>query len=726
MSQPSADSVREQLGRILADERFAGSLHLTRFLRFAVEETLAGRSEGVKESVLGLEVFHRGSDFDPRLDPIVRVQAAKLRTRLKEYYQAHGKTDPVIIELPKGAYVPVFRLREELAAVAEAEPRAAVPAGETAARPAAARRFPLVVGIGVAGLAALAVVFWAIQRGGPAPQLRLRQLTFDTGSTAFPTISPDGNWLAYASNRSGKGDQDIWVQQVGGGEPVQLTKHEASDISPDFSPDGTRIVFRSHREGGGIYVTSILGTGERKLAGEAWRPRFSPDGNFIVYQGVSPRVGGDLYVIPSGGDQPRLVPIGSEVVLGGGPTWTPDGRHIIFAGTRGSQQDWWVVPVAGGTPVTTGLRGALQRLGIAWPVGMTPGGWIGHRHVFALTRGNTRNLWEVPFSPENWKVAGPPRQITFGSAVEDWPRVSLAGQIVFSSEIQRTNLWALPTDASTGRVSGAPVELTLDASLPPGSFWNVPRFSANAKVLVYASERSGNPDVWVRDLVSGSEFALTANPWPEDQPLLSRDGLRIAYLSQEGNRRTLHVAEIRSRLAKEVCPDCGAPEDWSADDRQILCISDDRHAIYALDLASGQRLEVLRNPGLRFQHVALSPDGRWAAVSPAGDPSFLIRLENGKSIEQSTWNVISKDTSVESVHWSPDGKVLYFLSRRDDFFCLWAQRINPSTGEPTGEAFSVQHFHTRRLPWSTWISVDSTKVVVRLTEPLSNVFMISR
>jgi Tol biopolymer transport system component len=726
MSQPRADSVREELDRILADEHFAGSLHLSRFLRFAVEETLVGRGESVKESVLGLEVFHRGADFDPRLDPIVRVQAAKLRTRLKEYYQGQGKTDPVIIELPKGAYVPVFRLREELAAVAEAEPRAVVSTGETPAPPRTARRFPLWVGIAVTGLAVVVVAFWATRRGGPPPQPRLRQLTFDTGSTTFPAISPDGKWLAYASNRSGKGDLDIWVQQVGGGEPVQLTKHEASDISPDFSPDGTRIVFRSNREGGGIYIISVLGTGERKLAGEAWRPRFSPDGNFIVYQGNSPRAGGDLYVIPSGGGQPRLVPIGSQVVLGGGPAWTPDGKHIVFAGARGSDQDWWVAPVSGGTPVSTGLRVALQRAGIVWPVGMTPGDWSGQRQIFALARENTQNLWEVSFSSANWKVTGSPRQITFSSAREDWPRLSRAGQIVFSSEIERTHLEGLPIQASAATVLGAPVELTHDASLQPGSFWNVPRFSANPHLLVYASERSGNPDVWVRDLASGSEAALTANPWPEDQPLLSRDGSRVAYQSQEGHRKALQVADLRSRLSKEVCPDCGVPEDWSLDDRQILYISDAQHAVYALDLASGQRSEVLRNPGLRFRHVTISPDGRWLAASPDGDPSFLVRLENGKAAERAPWKVISKDTSVESVHWSQDGKLLYFFSRRDDFPCLWAQRVDPSTGGTSGEAFPVQHFHTRRSPWSTWISVDTTKLVVRLTEPLSNVFVVSQ
>ncbi|MEK7407296.1 MAG: hypothetical protein AAB225_19650 [Acidobacteriota bacterium] len=718
MPPVTADAVREQLSRILANDRFTGAHHLTRFLRFVVEETLAGRGDSVKESVVGLEVFRRGSDFDPRLDPIVRVQAAKLRSRLKEYYEVEGKADAVLIELPKGGYVPVFRPREEHKPAAPAESQAArLPA----------RRFPLWAAIPLVGVVIVAVVWWALRPRASAPQLQFRQLTFDTGNTAFPAVSRDGKLVAYASDRGGKNNLDLWVQQVGGAEPIQVTRHEAADITPDFSPDGARIVFRSHREGGGLYVVSVLGTGERKLAADGWRPRFSPDGAWMVYQGTSRRRGGDLYVMPSGGGQARLVSIGNEIVLGGSPVWTPDGKHLIFLGTKAGEQEWWVVPAAGGTPVKTGLRPAVERLGITWPVSTTvPGDWNANRHVFAFTLGNTRNLWEAQFSPGSWKVAGAPRQITFGSALEDEPRVSQTGLIVFSSEVQRTHLWGWPLRAGDGTVSGAPVQLTHDASLPPGSFWNVPRFSATVNTLAYTSERSGNRDVWLRDLATGSEFAITANPWPEDQPLLSRDGSRVAYQSEHENRRSLQVAAVRSPLPKEVCPDCGAPEDWSADDRRVLFIGDQQHTVYLLDVASGQRTEVLRAPGFRFRHVTVSPDGRWLAVTAAGDPSFLVRLEDDRAVERQSWRVITKDTSVESVHWSHDGKILYFFSRQDDFPCLWGQRINPATGELAGEAFAVQHFHSiGRSPWSAWLSAGPTRLVVRLTDPLSNIFLAS-
>ena len=102
-------SVNDQVARITKSPPLVSSPSLCRFLRYIVEETLAGRASGIKEQVLGLEVFDRGQDFNPRLDPIVRVQARNLRSRMAKYYEGPGQADPIRIELPKGTYIPVFQ-----------------------------------------------------------------------------------------------------------------------------------------------------------------------------------------------------------------------------------------------------------------------------------------------------------------------------------------------------------------------------------------------------------------------------------------------------------------------------------------------------------------------------------------------------------------------------------------------------------------------------------------
>ncbi|HTP33500.1 MAG TPA: hypothetical protein VMJ75_15080 [Candidatus Acidoferrales bacterium] len=104
-------SINDQLERILNTPPLVSSPSLSRFLRYVVEETAAGRGAAIKEYTLGLNVFDRGDEFNPRLDPIVRVQARNLRARLDKYYETSGADDPIRIELPKGTYVPVFHYR---------------------------------------------------------------------------------------------------------------------------------------------------------------------------------------------------------------------------------------------------------------------------------------------------------------------------------------------------------------------------------------------------------------------------------------------------------------------------------------------------------------------------------------------------------------------------------------------------------------------------------------
>ena len=104
--------VREELERILASPTFHQSDRLKRFLTFIVREAIEGRRDELKEYVIGVQVFGKEESFDPRTDPIVRVQARRLRAKLVHHYREEGRADDLIIDLPKGGYAPVFRRRE--------------------------------------------------------------------------------------------------------------------------------------------------------------------------------------------------------------------------------------------------------------------------------------------------------------------------------------------------------------------------------------------------------------------------------------------------------------------------------------------------------------------------------------------------------------------------------------------------------------------------------------
>ena len=125
MTLPAIDSL---VRKIVSSRAMARSERLARFLEFTVSETMAGNAGQIKEFVVGVEVFGRTRDYDPRLDPIVRVEARRLRMKLRKYYDTEGRDDRIRIEYPKGSYVPAispFR-PEDQPADASGEPRRAI------------------------------------------------------------------------------------------------------------------------------------------------------------------------------------------------------------------------------------------------------------------------------------------------------------------------------------------------------------------------------------------------------------------------------------------------------------------------------------------------------------------------------------------------------------------------------------------------------------------------
>lgn len=132
-SDLACDAIGEQLGRILASPEFHATDKMRDFLRFVVEEKLAGRSHRIKGYTVAVNVFGRNEDFDGTNDPIVRIQAGRLRRALERYYLVAGVSDPILIDIPKGGYVPRFAARPSEAALPAAPPDPAATHAPTAA-----------------------------------------------------------------------------------------------------------------------------------------------------------------------------------------------------------------------------------------------------------------------------------------------------------------------------------------------------------------------------------------------------------------------------------------------------------------------------------------------------------------------------------------------------------------------------------------------------------------
>jgi eukaryotic-like serine/threonine-protein kinase len=131
-------------------------------------------------------------------------------------------------------------------------------------------------------------VVWYFARPSPVQTAAgrrpaMRRLTADSGLTTQPALSPDGKWVAYASDRESEGNLDIWVQQIATGERRKLTSDGADEHEPSFAPDSSRVAYRSEQDGGGIYLVSILGGEPKRVVRAGRRPKFSPDGTRLAY-----------------------------------------------------------------------------------------------------------------------------------------------------------------------------------------------------------------------------------------------------------------------------------------------------------------------------------------------------------------------------------------------------------------------------------------------------------
>ena len=566
-----------------------------------------------------------------------------------------------------------------------------------------------------------------------APKPFLTRLTSDVGWTDYPAISLDGKILAYASDRSGDGNLDIWVQQIPDGAPVRLTRHAADDIEPSFSADGSRIAFQSSRLGGGIYVIPTLGGEERLLAARGFSPRFSPDGNWIAY-GVAEEGGSRIYVAPATGGP--ATPVAAGFYRTQAHLWSPDGRYLLFWGQRQrdappeNNVDWYVAAVPGGPPVRTEARSLLLREAFQAFQGLPfPDAWMsaGNRILFHGNIGDSSNIWQVAISPENWHVGGTPQRATFGTTDEAAASVTSDGRMVFISRTMGSDIWSRLIDANRGKLEGPLKRVTQDAADDYD-----PTLSDDGATLVFRSRRSGRFGVVLRRLGSNAETVLTRTP-ADHYPAVSRDGTRVAYSFQQNGKMPIFVVAASGGTPDRVCDDCGEVKEWSPAGDQILYVTThDPSGVGLLKIGSSHNDAWLSNPRYGIYNPRVSSDGGWIAfngrtgrLAPA--QIFVAKVEGSVVAAEKEWIVVSNDG--DAPNWSPQAGLLYFWSDRDGSPCLWTQRLDPATKRPTGPPLSIQHFHSRGLSLrnlhlgAPGIAVARDKIVFNLGEHTGNIWM---
>ncbi len=290
--------------------------------------------------------------------------------------------------------------------------------------------------------------------------------------------------------------------------------------------------------------------------------------------------------------------------------------------------------------------------------------------------------------------------------------------ILFAPERRRTNIWGLGLNGS-----GPLQQLTHDSSLRPGYYGTWPALSGDGNVLAFITERTGSPDICLKDLRSGAEQLLAASPSLQSPLFLDRTGSRIVFVREQGSKTSVLLRNVVEKTDRVLTTGCPVLHDWSSDGEFLLC-------------ARGNNLFQLRTsvPGsIPLLYLAqapfvarFSPDRRWISyVSPSGQGNnvdgFLAPLDGSNrtiQICQEVWNL--------SLHWASDGNAVYYWSTRNGFRCLYKQPLDPDSKTPQGAPVAILHRHgVQAYPWSGGtLAVSSDRLAMTLMDELANIWKV--
>jgi Tol biopolymer transport system component len=502
-----ATAVRAQLDKILASDLFSRSERLTKFLRYVVEETLRGDGGGLKEATIARELYQRDDDFDTATDPIVRVDARRLRDKLREYYSG-STNDPILITLPKGSYVPLFERNPASAPrVVHPFPKQEPAAALEPVRTAALSRTGWWLAAAFVCIVTLAIgVWWLLPPESRAPA-RLIPLTTLPGNEDQPTLSPDGNFVAFSWNGSAEGSgSDIYVKAVDSETLRHLTDTPESEASPAWSPDGREIAFV--REANGVFLIAVLGGQERRVLESGTHVGWADSKSLVVRDRCDDTIGACLYrLVLETSDKHRLTrpPVGFS---DGRFDVSPDGQTLAFIrGSPAGASDLYTMPIAGGEPRRLTRWNTAFGGGVAWTTD-------GRELIYSVLDSAAFRLWRIA-------AAG----VSTGNGV----RVADAGEDATSPTLSRrgtSRSVRLAYEKRTEDVSVRVVDLaaprsgdiiTATTPLADATFARDcgVRMSPDGSEVAFSSLRSGEHLLWVSRRDGSSLSKLTAMAAPE-------------------------------------------------------------------------------------------------------------------------------------------------------------------------------------------------------------------
>jgi tricorn protease len=473
---------------------------------------------------------------------------------------------------------------------------------------------------------------WVVNADGSNPV----QLTRTPARDFSPRWSPDGQWIAFTSNRMG--NNDVYVMPAAGGEPRQLTFHSGSDDVQYWTPDGQRIVFSSAR---GPY---------------SWE---SP-----------------LYTVSRDGDLPVMIPMGA----GAAGMFSQDGRMLAFnrisypdprRNYRGARTaSVWVHDIVQNSfrqLTNTVLEESQNHIHDANPM-WGADGWI----YFQSERDGIFNLWKI--RPEG----GAPEQVTRHTrGGVRFPSISTDGRtITYSQEFE---LWVLPIDQPQPRVLALDLGYTIDRELREivSTANTADNFSPSPDGRYLVVDFRGELFLVPAEEGVGERQRITQSDWRQSRGVYSPDGRYVAYLSDETREEEVWIHDVRTGERRRLTahPSKKIIEMWSPDSRTVYWQGEQR--LFASDVTGGAAREITATRSAvlppqahrpRLFVTDISPDGRWIVMHRGTAPIgfdreaadiFLFDTQEGRE-----YNVTNSPARDANGFFSRDGSKLFFTSDR--------------------------------------------------------------
>ena len=521
----------------------------------------------------------------------------------------------------------------------------------------------------------------------PFDNITLSRLT-TTGTAGLAAMSLDGRYVAHVSIKDGK--QGLWLRQIATTSNVEVVPAEEVRYSGvTFSPDGNHIYYSTYARGenlGILYQIGVLGGGARLVLEDVdTAVSFSPDGKqFAFIRGYPDEAKSAIIVANADGSGARELitrkrPLSFPLF---GLAWSPDGKTIAVTGDHAEELrgQLVLVDVAAATETLLPIPEWRSVARLAWLRDGT--GLLVNAQESAGESSNQIFLVNYP--------SGESRRLTNDLSSYSGLGVSPDGKsFVAIRNERRSAIWTMPLDDATKAVP-----ITAEASADEGT--SGVAWTPDGRI-VYTTEASGNPDIWIMNADGTRRVQLTSTPGLDLFPRVTRDGRVIVFASdRDGSVRAWRMALDGSGAKQVTSEPIGR--------HRVALSSDDKWIYYDNTRGESRRVSIdggeaqptvsadvvakLSEPLPRGFHEAMaSPDGAFIAghfSTPTGERMMLVPTAGGP--------LRKLETMPPNATWAPDGKSLIFYSGRAGTFNLLRQPVSGGTAAPLTQFTSEQIF----------------------------------